>query len=47
MTTTRIRHGFGAVRPYLYGALDVAEFVEHVLAPWNSSATHSGGRRYT
>lgn len=38
MTTTRIRHGFVAVRPYLYGALDVAEFVEHVLAPWISSA---------
>jgi PhnB protein len=26
-----IRHGLGAVRPYLYGHLDLPEFVKHVF----------------
>ena len=26
-----IRHGFGAVRPYLYGRLDAADFVQQVF----------------
>jgi PhnB protein len=32
MTEKRhIRHGFGAVRPYLYGHLDLPEFLKHVF----------------
>jgi len=26
-----IRHGFGAVRPYLYGHLDLPDFVKHIF----------------
>jgi PhnB protein len=26
-----IRHGFGAVRPYLYGGLDLPDFVQEVF----------------
>ncbi|HEV3163729.1 MAG TPA: VOC family protein [Isosphaeraceae bacterium] len=26
-----IRHGFGAVRPYLHGHLDLSDFVKHVF----------------
>ena|ERR1051325_958495 len=28
---SHVRHGFGAVRPYLYGNLDLPAFVEYVL----------------
>ena len=28
---THVRHGFGSVRPYLYGGLELPEFVEHVF----------------
>jgi len=28
---THIRHGVGAVRPYLYGDLDLSDFVKHVF----------------
>jgi|SRR3984893_7669495 len=33
MTTRKahIRHGFAAVRPYLHGHLDLADFVRHVF----------------
>lgn len=30
-TKRHIRHGLGAVRPYLYGHLDLPEFVKHVF----------------
>lgn len=29
--TNHIRHGFGSVRPYLYGGLDLPDFVENVF----------------
>lgn len=29
--TQHIRHGFGAVRPYLYGGIDLPEFVQKVF----------------
>jgi PhnB protein len=29
--TNHIRHGFGTVRPYLYGGLDLPEFVQRVF----------------
>jgi PhnB protein len=29
--SAHIRHGFGAVRPYLYGRLDLADFVKKVF----------------
>jgi len=29
--TKHMRHGFGAVRPYLYGGLDLPDFVQHVF----------------
>ena len=30
-STKHIRHGFGAVRPYLYGGLDLPDFVQQVF----------------
>lgn len=29
--TNHIRHGFGAVRPYLYGGLELPDFVQYVF----------------
>jgi len=31
MTKKHIRHGMGAVRPYLYGKLDLADLVKHAF----------------
>jgi hypothetical protein len=33
--TKHIRHGFGEVRPYLYGGLDRPDFVQHVSVRLN------------
>jgi PhnB protein len=49
--TTHIRHGFGAVRPYLYGGLNLPDFVQHVFGAvelerheFNERSFHYEGR---
>jgi PhnB protein len=40
-TNTRIRHGVGTVRPYLYGHLDLVDFVKHVFGAEELERTES------
>jgi PhnB protein len=44
--TSYIRHGFGAVRPYLYGKFDLVEFVEQVFGAVELERSAFGGNAF-
>src|ERR1700730_6979047 len=41
-----IRHGFAAVRPYLHGHLDLADFVREVLCAFELDRIEAGPKKF-